>query len=86
MMITGELKNWYYNAYTNVYFGTVYNDVRCRFKDGTRIHTSSVVREDKANPEVILVHTLNSIYLLRVENKLEDGDGDPWDRLGPRRL
>lgn len=86
MMITGELKRWYYNSHMNVYLGIVYNDVKGRFRDGSRIHTSNVVREDKSNPAVIIVHTLNSIYLLRVENKLEDGDGDPWDRLGPRHL
>lgn len=86
MMITGELKRWYYNEHTNVYFGLVYNDVKGRFPDGSRIYTSEVVREDKSNPEVILVHTKYSLYLLRLENRLEDGDGNPWERLRPKRV
>jgi hypothetical protein len=85
-MITAELKDWFYSERRNVYFGHVFNDVKCRFKDGSRIYTSCVVREDRANVDVIIVHTLNSIYLLRLENKLEEGDGDPWERLGPRHL
>jgi hypothetical protein len=67
-MITGELKDWWFNPAWNVYIGRVFNDVKCRFRDGSQIHTSEVVREDKSN-DVIIVHTLNSIYLLRMENK-----------------
>lgn len=69
MMITAELKDWSYDKDYNVYFGLIFNDIKNRFADGRRIHTSDVRREDKSNPEVIIVHTRNSIYLLRMENK-----------------
>lgn len=74
MMITAELKNWHYDPFYKVYWGRIYNDVKNRFSDGKIIHTSSVVRVDKSNPEVIIVHTLNSVYLLRKENE-RGGDG-----------
>ena len=57
--ITGRLENWVKDRIFKIYWGNIYGDVRGRFVDGTRIHTSDVeyVKDNK-------VYTLNSIYEL----------------------
>jgi hypothetical protein len=57
--ITGRLENWVKDRIFKIYWGNIYGNVRGRFVDGTRIHTSNVeyVKDNK-------VYTLNSIYEL----------------------
>lgn len=44
--------------------GTIYNDIKGRFKDGTEIRTSEVLKADFVNG---VVETRNSVYHLEVE-------------------
>jgi hypothetical protein len=71
-MITGTLKNWVKSGTDEVYiyWGNLYNDIKNRWADGQYIHTSMVVDEED-HPDFILVHTLNSTYLLRKEDKMK---------------
>lgn len=67
MVITGTLKNWTYDTLLNVYWGEIHNDIHKRWPDGTKIHTSHVVKKDFTSDgyddtAVGLVHTLNSVY------------------------
>lgn len=62
MKVTAELRNWYLGLY-GVYWGNIYGDIKGRWPDGRRIHTSSVRSvEDCGNH--FLVITLNSVYKL----------------------
>ncbi len=66
--ITGNLKNWEYRSSHNVYWGRIFNDAKHRFRDGTYIHTSSVVRVEELE-NAYVVHTLNSVYFLLKEDR-----------------
>ncbi len=59
--ITGTLKNWSKDPVHNIYWGEIHGDVRKRFPDGMRIHTSYIKEGPDANG---IIKTLNSIYLL----------------------
>lgn len=58
--ITGRLEDWYVDG--PVIWGSIYEDVRERWPDGTHIHTSNVCIGDIKEGGVI--ETLNSTYLL----------------------
>ena len=65
-METNLLKDWgiRFYAFDGGYItvaGAIYNDIKKRFEDGTRIQTSRVVKIDFANG---IVETLNSVYHL----------------------
>ena len=66
---TAILRNWkrIEHPQGHYYWGNVYDDIKERFKDGARIHTSHVVREEDKGT-YLEVHTLNSIYILRKDN------------------
>ena len=62
-MTTNLLKNWSFERCTGgvVVVGTVYNDIKGRFPDGTLIHTSMVLQADFVNG---VIETRNSVYHL----------------------
>lgn len=68
--ITGRLENWYYDKFFHCIWGNIIDDVRGRFTDGTRIHTSHIVsfkRSDEKINSLIkgdIIETLNSTYEL----------------------
>ena len=65
-METNYLKDWYITSGNNgkVYLhGTIYNDIKRRFADGTPIQTSRVLKADFVNG---IVETKNSVYHLEV--------------------
>lgn len=61
--ITGTLENWQKDPVHNIYWGHIYGDVRRRFYDGCRIHTSYV---EQGPDENNIIKTLNSTYKLGV--------------------
>ena len=68
-MKTNYLKNWYFERRTDgnvVLMGNIYNDIKCRFADGTPIHTSRVLKADFVNG---VVETRNSVYHLEMRNE-----------------
>lgn len=72
--ITADLKDWVFhrNRYGGYYWGDVYNDVKERWPDGRRIHTSQVVKTEERN-DCIIVITLNSVYRLWREDAKNEG-------------
>ena len=69
-METNLLKNWYFERRSDgnvIIWGTIYNDIKCRFRDGTPIHTSKVLKADFVNG---IVETRNSVYHLDLEGEL----------------
>lgn len=62
-MKTNVLKDWTIERWGNnvVIIGKVYNDIKGRFKDGTEIHTSRVLKADFVNG---VIETQNSVYHL----------------------
>lgn len=70
MEITGRLENWTYDYFHNVVWGNIYDDVRGRFVDGQRIHTSDIPStrlnggDASQFVEGSIILTLNSRYLL----------------------
>lgn len=65
-MKTNYLKDWsVVMMFGRVHIvGTIYNDIKGRFKDGTEIRTSKVLKADFVNG---VVETMNSVYHLEVE-------------------
>lgn len=66
-MKTNLLKDWdvaVVNGKDVVVYGFIYNDVKKRFKDGTDIRTSKVLRADFVNG---VVETRNSVYHLEMD-------------------
>lgn len=63
---TNLLKRWsVYSANGRVIIqGTIYNDIKKRFADGTEIYTSRVLKADFING---VVETKNSVYHLDIE-------------------
>lgn len=80
--LTGNLKNWEYSQANNVYWGRIFNDAKHRFRDGTYIHTSSVVKVEEIS-DAFIVYTLNSIYFLRKEDEKGHQDGTERKLLDP---
>lgn len=62
--ITAQLEDWWYDQFFHVYWGHIYGDRKNRFRDGTRIHTSSVKPKERHKREGDIIETLNSRYLL----------------------
>jgi len=76
--ITGTLENWWYDELNHVLWGHIFDDVRKRWPNGTRIHTSTLsLPKDRCKEEDFLnslyqVQTRNSIYKLgRRQQRLE---------------
>lgn len=70
-METNYLKNWYITQTSDksvFLYGNIYNDIKCRFADGTPIHTSRVLKADFVNG---VVETKNSVY--RLEMRADNG-------------
>ena len=70
-METNYLKNWYFERRSDgnvVINGNIYNDIKCRFRDGTPIHTSRVLKADFVNG---VVETKNSVYHLEMRKENE---------------
>lgn len=61
---SGILEMWWYDLNLNRIVGTIYGDSKGRFKDGTRIHTSTLAPTSMPLDEGALVTTRNSTYLL----------------------
>lgn len=63
------LKDWYIVSFEKYILicGNIYNDTKCRWEDGTFIHTSQVVKVDFATG---VVEALNTIYNLDLENNI----------------
>lgn len=71
MKVTAELRNWFVDP-RGVYWGLIYNDSKKRYKDGVQVHTSLVQSvEELEGGESSLIHTLNSIYLIRKDQELK---------------
>lgn len=64
-MTTNLLKDWLIiMCFGKVHIvGTIYNDIKGRFEDGTEIRTSQVLKADFVNG---VVETRNSVYHLEV--------------------
>lgn len=68
-METNYLKNWYITQREDkvvILHGQIYNDIKCRFADGTPIHTYRVLKADFVNG---VVETRNSVYHLEMRNE-----------------
>lgn len=83
MQIISDLKNWSKHLQGDeVYFwGSIHNDSKRRWRNGTRIHTSyvkSIVETD----ECFIVSTRNSVYRLWKCDKKVKGDGDQRQGIG----
>lgn len=65
-MVTNYLKNWTIEKIGGscVVIGKIYNDIKKRFVDGTKIHTSKILKADFISG---LVETLNSVYHLEID-------------------
>lgn len=65
-MITNYLKNWRIEKVRGsvIISGEIYNDIKKRFVDGTKIHTSKILKADFVNG---IVETLNSVYHLEID-------------------
>lgn len=77
--LTAQLKNWEFDRHRNVFWGRIFNDAKHRFRDGTYIHTSFVVKEEEIE-DAYIVYTLNSIYFLRKEDRKGHNDGATSER------
>jgi len=62
--ITARLEEWWYDELNHIYWGNVYDDIRERWWEGARIHTSRVKKGQSNLKEGDTVNTLNSTYLL----------------------
>ena len=64
-MQTNILKNWRITIVNGdvIIYGTIYNDIKNRFPDGTFIHTSKVLKADFING---IIETKNSVYHLQL--------------------
>lgn len=65
-MITNYIKNWRIEKISGsvIIFSEIYNDIKKRFVDGTKIHTSKVLKADFVNG---VVETRNSVYHLEID-------------------
>lgn len=64
-VVTATLEQWYPDKYYRILWGNIKDDVRSRWADGTKIHTSFIPDTDlRTLKEGDLVVTLNSVYLL----------------------
>jgi len=63
MKVTAELRSWSREQLGEIKYakGTIYDDTKERWKDGTRIHTS-YIREVKDQGDHYLIFTRNSLY------------------------
>ncbi|MBR2343000.1 MAG: hypothetical protein IKA64_01955 [Clostridia bacterium] len=71
-METNYLKDWYFERRGDgnvIIMGTIYNDIKRRFADGTSIHTSRVLKADFVNG---VVETKNSVYHLELRSENEN--------------
>lgn len=65
MNVTGRLEGWYWDSYHGIIWGYLYDDIRERWWDGARIHTSLITSHKLGEAkEGDIVTTLNSTYLL----------------------
>lgn len=63
--ITGRLEGWRLDLVHNILWGNLYDDVRNRWIEGQRIHTSDLESKDPSSfKEGDIVDTRNSSYLL----------------------
>lgn len=63
--ITATLENWFVDPIFRVIWGDIQDDVRHRWRNGTRIHTSSIPDFGKKKfRRGMVVQTLNSHYKL----------------------
>lgn len=63
--VTAELRGWWFNHREGVLFGNIHNDFKKRWKDGSFIHTSHVIKfHVVAQQSYVYAETLNSIYKL----------------------
>ncbi len=76
MDITGRLENWKVQEAGRLVWGNLYDDVRGRWKQGQRIHTSSLpgTFDMSKLKEGQVITTLNSVYLLGTK-WVEEGRG-----------
>lgn len=68
-MITNLLKNWVIQRLDGgnvIIWGAIYNDIKNRFPDGTKIHTSKVLKADFVNG---VIETKNSVYHLELKGE-----------------
>lgn len=81
---TAELRNWSRDEYSDsyIYLGDIYGDKKGRWRDGTHIHTSKVVKQEEDEFGNILVTTLNSTYFLPREfkRKVVNKIGQSYDK------
>lgn len=61
--ITGRLEGWYWDDEYDIIYGYLYDDVKERWWDGARMHTS-YINDGRNQKEGDVVTTLNSVYLL----------------------
>lgn len=61
---TNILKDWHIERYGDnvIVRGTIYKDIKHRFRDGTEIITSAVLKADFVNG---IIETRNSVYHLK---------------------
>lgn len=72
--VTGRLEKWRVQEEEGVdemvVWGDVYDDIRCRFRDGEYIHTSGTPRRELKTGDIIV--TRNSSYVLGKPGKARD--------------
>ena len=70
MEVTAEIRSWkeHTNSHGSYFTGTIWNDSKGRWKDGTSFHTSQVVQKLTVNNDIYVV-TLNSTYACKAEHK-----------------
>lgn len=65
--VTARIENWAFNKKQNVIIGDIYDDIYCRWRDGTLITTSllkPMSMQVSSPKEGAIMETLNSSYLL----------------------
>jgi len=62
---TGRLEKWCVDkVYPSIIWGNLYDDRHKRWRQGQRIHTSSIITPPEEWKEGAVITTMNSTYLL----------------------
>jgi hypothetical protein len=70
-----KIEKWWYDSKNNIVWGDIYGDVNGVFKDGSYIHTPSLVDKGEL-AEGVEIETLKNVYTL----------GTPIDRTSYREI
>lgn len=64
MRATARLENWYKDPVFNIIWGDIYGDIKNRFVDGTKVHTSDLKTLGPYFKSKVIQTKSNSFYIL----------------------